>query len=59
MLKNLAGETLPVMWTVTPDTDNNLYSIYLDGQLYRSHMDFDTFYPLYRELIRKRDKCTA
>lgn len=51
MLKNLEGKTLKVMWTVTENT-NNLYSIYLDGQLYMSHLSFDEFYPIYRGLLR-------
>lgn len=51
MLKNLEGKTLKVMWTVTEGT-NDLYSIYLDGQLYMSHLSFDEFYPIYRGLLR-------
>lgn len=51
MLKNLEDKTLSVMWTVTEGT-NDLYSIYLDGQLYMSHLLFDEFYPIYRRLLK-------
>lgn len=36
-----------IVWTVTPGT-NDLYSLYVGGNLYRSHMPFEEFYPLYK-----------
>lgn len=51
MIKNLEGKTLPVMWTVTDGTDD-LYSIYVNGRLYRSHLPFDKFYAIYKGLPR-------
>lgn len=43
------ADNRPLVWTVTPGT-TDLYSLYVNGWLYRSHMNFDEFYPLYRQL---------
>jgi len=53
MITNLVGEYRPVIWTMTPDS-NGLYSLYIEGSLYKSHMTFDEFYPIYVRFVTER-----